>query len=350
MFATHPIVRKDLETVALQPAGWSRLQGRTVLVTGAGGLIASHLIAALAYLNDTAALGVRVVCLARSGERARKRLGGLMDRPDVAFVEQDVRHPIETGVPVDYILHTASAVRPDQFVREPAQTIETNVYGTAQVLKFAARQACAGVLYLSTREIYGASDQAFVAEDDYGPLDPTLTRSSYSESKRMAETLCAAYRSEYHVPVKIARIAHTYGPGMALGDGRVAGDLIDAVRRGRDIVLNSAGETEICLTYISDVIAGLYLHLLGDTPFVCNLSDDARKLTVKELGHLLAGLYPERGLRVRHCIQDTEKLGYQRHRTGLLDSGLLRGFGWKPRTPLEDGLKKTVAYAESEEA
>lgn len=127
---------------------------------------------------------------------------------------------------------------------------------------------------LPTREIYGVQPigKMYAKEKDYGIIDPTTVRACYPESKRLAETLCAAYTAQYHVSTKVARIAHTYGPGMSLGDGRVIGDFVQNVIRREDIVMNSDGSSILGLTYLSDLVAGLFLVLLDAPGLVYNVS------------------------------------------------------------------------------
>lgn len=348
-------VSRDLEEIAREDLPWEVLDGKTVLITGAGGMIASYFACTLLYLNDTRGLSARVKGLVRSRERAEKRFGKLLRRDDFSLIEGDVRSLPEIDGPADYIISAASPASPRSFTDDPVGTARANAEGTANCLELAVYKKSAGFLLLSTREIYGAAspDIEYAGESDYGALDPTLVRSCYPEGKRMAETYCAAYASQYGVPARVARIAHTYGPGIALGDGRVVGDFLRDVIAGRDITLNSAGTAVLSLTYLSDLVAGLWRALLLGDGFAYNIStmESGCILTVRELAERLAALFPEKHISAR--FRETppgETAGYLRHKVPLLDSGAMYALGWRPKVSVEEGFRRVVGYYETMEA
>ena len=229
----HPIILEDLERIAKENIEFEKLRDATVLITGINGMIASYITYTLLYLNETRQLNIQVLGLARNEEKVKKRFGRLLERKDFDLLIQDITAPIQTDAKVDFIIHAASQTGPRQFVNDPVGTIAANTTGTKNLLDSAVEKKSRGVLFLSTREIYGTlSGQEFVTEGEYGALDPTLVRSCYPESKRMSETMCAAYKQQYGLNTKIIRIAHTFGPGMLIGDGRVVGDFLSNVIQG----------------------------------------------------------------------------------------------------------------------
>lgn len=350
MLPLHPIILEDMKSIAEAPVQWEKLRGKTVCVTGAAGMIASYLVYALLYLNDTHHMHIHVLGLVRNENKARRHFGELLAREDFHLLVQDVCEPVTYEGPVDYIIHAASQASPRQFTADPVGTIQANTVGTTRMLDLARERKAEGFLMLSTREIYGAvpPEQDTVEETEYGSFDPTLVRACYPESKRMAETLCAAYMAQYHVPAKIARIAHTYGPGITIGDGRVVGDFIANVIRCEDIVMNSDGSAILGLTYIRDVIVGLFLVLLNSREFVYNVSSMDGVLSVKQLATTLAEMFPERHIGIRlQQISAAEKAGYLAHRVPLLQSGRLMAEGWRPEVGIREGFRRTVAYYES---
>ena len=350
MLDLHPVILEDLKRITQEKIHFEKLRGKTVLITGANGMIASYLIYTLLYLNDTQNMRIHVLGLVRNGEKARLHFAGLTQRQDFHLLVQDVCAPIEFDETVHFIVHAASQASPVQFRTDPVGTIRANTVGTTRMLELAADRKAEGFLMLSTREIYGsvpATCEA-VQEDAYGSFDPTQVRACYPESKRMAETLCAAYAFQYGVPARVARIAHTYGPGIAIGDGRVVGDFLSNVIHSQDIVMNSDGSAVLGLTYISDVVAGLFLCLLDGHEFVYNVSSMDGVLTVRELAQMLAKLYPERniGLRLQPASEEV-KAGYLKHRVPLLDSARIIQEGWHPTVDIQEGFRRTIAYQES---
>ena len=345
----HPIILEDLKEITNENIQFEKLKDSTVLITGVNGMIASYITYTLLYLNETKKLHIKVLGLARNEEKARKRFGSLLDREDFDLLIQDITEPIETEEKADFIIHAASQTGPGQFTKDPVGTIAANTTGTKNLLDFAVSKKSKGVLFLSTREIYGKSltGQDFATEDDYGAIDPTLVRSCYPESKRMSETMCAAYKQQYDLNTKVIRIAHTYGPGMLIGDGRVVGDFLNNVIHSEDIVMNSDGSGILGLTYISDLIAGLFLSLLNFDEFVYNVSSDKGIVTVKELANLLAGLYPEKGIKTVFKEASAEvKAGYLAHKIPLLSSKKAMEKGWEPKVSLEDGFRRTISFFE----
>jgi nucleoside-diphosphate-sugar epimerase len=335
---------EDMQEICASVVAWDRLRGKTALITGANGLIASYLCYTLLYLNDTAGADITVLALVRNKEKARKQFGAICERPDFKLLVQDVCEPMEYGGEINFIIHAASQASPRHFLSDPVGTIAANTVGTKNILDLAVRKKSEEFLYLSTREIYGKSigDKEFIMEDDYGTTDPTQVRSCYSESKRMSETLCAAYRHQYGVNAKVARIAHTYGPGMTIGDGRVMGDFLYSTIHGENIKMNSDGSGILGLTYLSDLIAGLYMLLLNFSDFVYNISNDEAIISVRELAEMLAVIRPEKHVDIEYAADHALRSGYLPHRVGLLSSGKAKENGWIPKIGIKEGFRRTI--------
>lgn len=351
MLELNNIIMQDIAKIASGKADWNKLQDKTVLVAGAAGMIASYLIYTLLYLNDTADMNIKVLALVRNEQKAKEHFAGIKERRDFKFIIQDVCTPVLYEGVVDYIVHAASGASPRHFVEDPTGTAFANTMGTIHLLNLAVEKKSEGFLFLSTREIYGKpiDSKEFVSEDDYGALDPTLVRSCYPESKRMSETLCASYRHQFNVDCKIARIAHTYGPGMTIGDGRVVGDFIKNVINGDDITLNSDGSTALGLTYLGDLTEGLFMLMLNFNDFVYNISNHDEVITVRELALKLSDMYNPRNIKVSFQISPScKQSGYLAHKVGLLKSTKANNEGWLPVTGIDNGLRRTIEFFETE--
>ncbi len=347
----HKIIWEDMSKIYFdnQDINWGKLKNSTILVTGANGMIASYFIYMLLFLNRTIKLNVHVVGLVRNKEKAVRHFDKLTNSKEFSLLIQDVCAPIEYNGNIDFIIHAASSTTPGSFRDKPVETIKTNILGTMYILEYARVKKVREVMYLSTREIYGTrtDEKEFVKEFEYGVVNPSEVRSCYPESKRLAENMLMSYHHEYGIPIKISRIAHTYGPGMPIGDGRVVSDFLQDVLNSHDITLNSDGSTVLALTYLSDTIAGIFRYLLNMDELVCNISSNRCILSVKKLAELLCDIFPERQMSVSFkTISISEKKGYLKNKIPFLAPDLMYSAGWNPMVSVEIGMKRTIAYLE----
>jgi UDP-glucuronate decarboxylase len=240
-----------------------RLAGRTVLVTGATGMVGRSVVEALLAVAARVDPPVHVLGLARSEDKARRALADPLANPNFELVVADVAEPAAfVERPVDFIVHAASPATPDFFRSDPVGVIRANTLGTFAVLE-SARAHGAHLSFISTMEVYGEiprsdpGDTVVLTESDAGIVNSLDLRSAYPESKRLAETLCVAYAAQYGVHSDIVRLSHTYGPGMAIDDARVQAEFIRKALAGEQIVLKSDGSMTRTYTYIADAAAAV---------------------------------------------------------------------------------------------
>lgn len=342
----NPIIERDIENILSNKIEFKKLENSTVLITGASGMIGSYLLYTLAALNDLQSYNIKIVALVRDKEKLPNYL---KNRADIIVLEQDVCDRISYNEKIDYIIHAASPASPKIMKEKPVDTIMANTIGTFNTLKLAKKNNVKAYLYISSREVYGEPYewQEQFDEQTYGFVDPLLPRSCYSEGKKAAETMCVSFKEQYGLNVKIARPAHTYGPGMSIYDGRVQADFLKNVVNHENIIMKSKGEAVRTYTYISDVIAGIFFVLLNSDDIAYNMADENAKITIKELAELLVSLYPERNLKVEMQIDEDNK-GCAPFKLGIINSDKLRKLGWEPKVSLEDGFRRTVEYIEKE--
>ncbi len=340
------IITEDLKRIVSEPIAWDKLRGKKILISGINGLIASYIARTVFYLNDEKQMGIELYGIARNEEKTKKKWGETLERADFHIVYQDVTLPPAIDEPIDMIIHAASQTGPDQFVNDPVGTAMGNVLGTYQLLEYGRSHGTKQFLILSTREIYGKGNLDFVTEEQYGVVDPTSVRSCYPESKRMAETLCVSYRQQYGMDCRIVRIAHTYGPGMLLSDGRVVGDFLGNVVKRENIVMNSDGSGTLALTYIGDVVAGIFYSLLHFEGYVYNVSNSDETVTVKQLAETLCELFADHDIELIMHIPEQKSAGYLNYKLGFLQSGKAMAEGWSPKVDLRSGMQRTVRYYE----
>lgn len=292
--AQREIIQGDLEEIAARVgAAFDPLEGARILITGASSYITSYMADGVAWLNDHRfTRPARLVALVRSPVTADSRLGHLLGRPDVEIIQQDVSAPLRLDGPVDYVIHAASNASPQRYLANPLDTMDANVVGTRQLLELARASGARGFLFFSSSEVYGdVPDDAYPTPETYpGQVDATNPRACYAEAKRYGETLCLAFWRQHGVPVKVARVFFTYGPGLALDDGRIMADLMRSRFAGEPLRLFSDGRGVRAFSYTADSVTGFWKALLSPHDGeVFNVGSD-HAVTIHELARRFARL------------------------------------------------------------
>lgn len=341
------VLEDDLKTIIAEDLSWEKLKNKTVMITGASGMVGSYMLYVLLMLNDEKHYGIKVDAVMRNVNKLPEEV---RNREDVNVVVADVTKDIPDVGDIDYIIHAASPASPLIMQNQPVETIAANTIGTFKTLELAKEKNAEGYLFISSREIYGQPDegQEFFYENTYGFVDQLNPRSCYSEGKKAAETMCVCFHEEYGLNTKIARLAHTYGPGMSIYDGRVQADFLKNVYHNEDIVLKSEGTAVRTYTYIADAIAGMYRILLDSEDIVYNIGNEAGKVSIRDLAEILVSIYPERGLQLVFDIPEGGTKGTAPYTLGILSSEKLRKLGWNPKYSVKDGFKRTLEYLELE--
>lgn len=340
------ILQKDLEQIAAsEMIDWEKLRDKTILVTGATGLIGGMLAKGLIVANVRKSLNLKVLALVRNPKKANAVLGEYLEHGLELAVGNIMDLP-KIEQPIDYIVHGASETASKAFVDQPVETIWTALSGTRNLLELAKEKKVKSMVYLSSMEIYGVVDPEHynVREKDYGYIDPLQVRSSYSEGKRMAEGLCGAYAHEYQVPVKMARLAQTFGAGIPRTENRVFAQFARSVMNGQDIVLHTDGSKAHCYCYTSDAALGLLTVLLrGTDGEAYNVSNEATFGTIREMAEMLTEKYAASGSKLVFDIpEDANKFGYAPTSRMLVNAEKLNGLGWKASVDLPEMFERLI--------
>lgn len=339
------IVRNDMENI------WRRdylnlksLDGKTVLITGAYGMLASYIVYLLMFLNIEKGIHVHVIAQGRREDPARLKFGVFWEHPDFTFTSVDLLSNWDMDISIQYIIHAASLASPQYYEIKPVEVIEPNVIGTWQILRLARRCGAEKVLYFSTGDVYGkVADARSITEETIGCMDPLDTHSCYGESKRLGETLCAAFYREYGVRTVIARIGHTYGPTMDIeNDPRVFSSFMRCAVHEKPIVLHSDGVARRPFCYIADATAAFMLLLQkGESGEAYNVTNTEQFLSIRELAQIIANL-PDKMLDVTYLERSVEDayLNNPYNQVNCPVENKLRALGWLPEFDAKQGFER----------
>ncbi len=303
-----------------------------ILVTGGAGFIGSHLCERLV------GAGYEVICLDNYFTGSKHNVQKLLDNPHFELIRHDVINYLD--IECDQIYNLACPASPIHYQHDPVRTIHANVLGVTNMLELAKRTR-ARILQASTSEIYGDPHVHPQPETYWGHVNPIGPRSCYDEGKRVAETLMMDYHRQHGVDIRIARIFNTYGPRMAIHDGRVVSSFIVQALQGKPITVFGEGNQTRSFCYVSDMIDGLIA--LMNTEGVqqpVNLGNP-EEFTILDLARAVLDLTGSTSTIERHPLPQDDPVQRQP------DISLARqALGWWPRVPLKEGLLPTVSFFE----
>jgi nucleoside-diphosphate-sugar epimerase/spore maturation protein CgeB len=328
--------RRRLQT--REPAMKSVVTPATVLVAGGAGFLGSHLCDRL--LAD----GAHVVCLDNLQTGDLSNLEGAMTRPNFEFVRHDIVDPLPDRITrrnYDRIYDLACAASPPLYQRDPEHTLLTCVVGVRHLLQLAEKTG-ARFLLSSTSEIYGDPEVHPQPETYRGNVNPIGPRACYDEGKRAAETLTFDFDRAGRGVVRVARIFNTYGPRLSSADGRVVSNVVSQALAGDAITVFGDGSQTRCFCYVDDMIGGLIalMEHQGDQPGPVNIGNPA-ELSVGELVEVVLDLTGSASPVVRRPLPVDDP---RRRRPDI--GRAVEVLGWRPRTALEDGLRRTIDWFE----
>lgn len=323
----------------------AELSGKTIMLSGATGMIGKYMIDLLMCCNDRNLWErpVHIAALSRNEESARKRLAQHFGKDTFRYYCCDVAQGISECGQADYIIHAASNTHPLQYSQDSVGTITANVLGTKNLLDYAVTHGTKRFCFLSSVEIYGENrgDVERFEEGYLGYLDCNTLRAGYPESKRTGEALCNAYYQTYQLGFVIPRLSRVYGPTMLPSDTKAVSQFIKRAASGEDIVLKSAGTQLYSYTYVADAVMGILTVLLqGQTGEAYNVSDTESEVTLRQIAEWLA---LDNGVKVVFEMPDAaEQKGYSTATKALLGTKKIEALGFRPFTHMREGLVKTV--------
>jgi dTDP-glucose 4,6-dehydratase len=301
------------------------------LISGAAGFIGSHLCDRL--IKD----GHSVVGLDNLITGSKQNIAHLHAETRFSFIACDVTGPFGVDESFDQVWHLASLASPKEYLAHPIETLESGSTGTRNMLDIARRHG-SQFLLASTSECYGDPLEHPQAETYWGNVNPVGTRSCYDESKRYAEALTMAYYRTFGVRTNIARIFNTYGPRMALKDGRVVPAFLDQALHGEPLTIFGDGTQTRSFCHVADLMEGLVRLSASDERYPVNLGNPA-ELTILEFAECIRRLM---GSNLEIVFEPLPEDDPRKRRPDITKAKRL--LGWEPKVALEDGLRETVEY------
>ena len=319
---------------------WKELEGRDVVITGSTGLIGGLGARALMrHTEITDAPAIRLTLLVRDEERARRLLG---DDGNLRYVRWDANvGAVPDILDASYILHCASNTDSARMVTHPLETIRTTVAGTEAMLEL-ARRTKARMVFVSSMEVYGAGSERTLTEADGGALDAMNGRSSYPQAKQLAETLCAAYASEYDTQVSVARLAQTFGAGIRDTDNRIFCEIARRCRSDEDIELATDGSKRNMYCYTRDAVCALLMLLTKGLPQTAyNVANEDTFCSVLEMAQMAANRF-SKTTAVHANVNPKAASKYAVTGSIRLDTTRISKLGWEPTFGLLDMFQRMM--------
>lgn len=340
---SNEVYQWDISYLCDLPLVWESLNGRTVAVSGATGMIGTVLIDALMEQRSRG-LDISVLVLGRSEARARERFP-YFGESGFMFEELDIcGQGVKPSTPADIAIHLASTTHPRAYATDPIGTIESNIGGLRNLLEHVEESSSKPLfLFASSVEVYGKGrgDAESFDESYSGDIDCCTLRAGYPEAKRLGEALCLAHASQRGVRVKIPRLPRTYGPTLLPSDTKALSQFIHNALSGEDVVLKSEGRQVFSYLHVTDTVAGLLWVLLkGEDGVAYNVADSESDIALRDLAGMIASIG---GVEVRFDLPDAvERAGFSTADRAVMDSSRLKALGWTARYDIRSGLEMTM--------
>lgn len=341
----NELYRKDIEYVATLPFAWDKLKSKTIMISGASGMIGSFLIDIIMYRNITMGDNCSIIALGRNVEKAKKRFVKYWGDENFIFVSQDINVPLDDSKfgKVDFILHAASNTHPVAYATDPIGTVTTNIIGTYNLLEFSSMHETERFVFTSSVEIYGENrgDTEKFSEEYCGFIDCNTLRAGYPESKRAGEALCQAYIKQKGLDIVIPRLSRTYGPTMLSSDTKAISQFIKKGVEKEDVVLKSEGTQIYSYSYVADAVSGILVTMFnGKCGEAYNIAHTDSDIALKDLAKIIADI-AETNV-VFELPDETEKTGYSKATKAVLDNSKIKNIGWTAKYDIKSGIERTI--------
>jgi nucleoside-diphosphate-sugar epimerase len=334
----HPIIKEDIQNILSESLPWTNLQNKTVLVTGATGLIPSYIVHLLMSIEN-----VRVIALSRSEEKLKQKFSMYVENKNFKYLAYDISIPTDlnklfsAGTQVDIIFHGAGNTD-NVGQKDMVNTISVNTQGTKNCLNFLQAQGNGIFIPFSSVTIYGLCSNIRISETDYGYTDLQANDAPYVQSKRISEVYCYAYNKQFNVDVRIPRISWAIGPEMIRENG-MRSDFLYNLIDGKAMVIKSDGKRVLPFCYVGDIITALfYILFYGKQGEAYNIVADDGNLSVRQFAEIHESISSEQTKLIIKNEYNDGKPGI------MIDNSKLSSIGWKSKVTIADGLQRIYNY------
>lgn len=339
-------LKKDLDELILQKNIFSDFENSSFFITGSTGLIDSLLIKALLTYSRNNNANIKIYALCRSEKKFNTVFEDFIGTDLIpVFADLFDLDISKLDNSIDYIIHGAAITTSKDMVEHAVETLDIAYVGTKKMLNLAKEKKVKSIVYLSSMEVYGITDNNLneVTETDLGYIDILSPRSSYSEGKRICECLCTCYASEYNVPVKCARLAQTLGAGIDYNDTRVTAMFARSVVENKDIVLKTHGTTKRPIVYTTDSISGILTVLKnGKNGESYNIANKNTFCTIADTAKMISSEIANNKIKVMFDIQ--EKNNFAPDVILNLSSSKAERLGWTPKIDLKESYRRLIKH------
>jgi nucleoside-diphosphate-sugar epimerase len=343
------ILFNDFDYIINSKLNFELLRNKTILVTGATGLIGSYLIRFLLYCNKKISLNIKVLAVVRNEKKANVIFKNY-DKKYLKLIISDLeKNTLSINDPIDYIVHTAAVTNSKALISDPMYALNLAINGTESVLNLAKEKKIDSMIYLSSMEVYGQPlVSGEISEDNLGYINLNNIRSGYPESKRVCEYMCNTYAEQYDLGIRIVRTAQTFGAGILPNESRVFAQFAKSIIKGENLVLHTAGNSEGNYVYIADTVKGiLWLLFKGLSGQTYNLVNEQCHISIKEMANLVVDNFGNGNQKVVVDIPK-ENMGYAPEVHMKLSGKKLMDTGWTPEYDLKDSYYRLIAWLKSE--
>ena len=340
------IIEEDIKNLAGALNAFNKhFEGKTFLITGAGGFIGKYMVFLLKHLNDhVLTKPAKAIFLDNFATGYEEEV---ISDDNLIFVKHNVIEPFDTDKKIDYIIHAAGIASPLYYTKYPIETMDVTTIGTRNMLELARRKNVKGFLFTSSSEVYGDPDDKYVPtpETYNGNVSIIGPRACYDESKRFAEILCLTFHRVYDVPVKIVRYFNVYGPGMRLNDYRVLPNFIENVLKKQPLTVHGDGKNTRSYCYINDAIEGtlklLFSFVKGEA---FNVGNPSMEISLNDLAKTFHELFDGK-VEIKYVPPPHAVYGSSDPKRRCPDISKLQSvISFTPAYNLKDGIKRTIEW------
>lgn len=343
----HYIIEKDISRILEEDLPWEKLRDSSVLITGSSGILGSYIVYTLIELNKRLGLNIMINALCRSGEKAKKRFFDYLQEDNFNIFYQDVCDEINDRYKSDIIIHAASPANPRICSMHPYEVIRANVLACNNLIEKCKSWGTKEFCFFSSSAVYGHSSPLEGITEEYrGNIDFTNCKDVYSLAKQMCEMMMISAEKECECTMKAVRPFVVYGPGESYSHKKCLTDFMKNCILNENIIIKSNGEAIRSYIYICDAVRAFFYVLLKGERGAYNIASGSSVYNIKEVADIFSKI---RGVKLEYKKDNVTP--YLQTSTNVMvgKTEKLNRLGWREEVSFEEGIKRTLKWAEEGE-